>query len=58
MCWPTFTAEDNVLVGGADVRIEVQTVSFVQLAGQTPAWEQTHRLHTEERRSHEESTTV
>lgn len=27
--WPTFTVEDNVLVCGADVSIEVQAVSFI-----------------------------
>lgn len=44
----TFTVQDDVLVGGTDVCVEVQTVSFVQLTGQTPSREQTHRFNTEE----------
>lgn len=45
---PTFAVEDDVLPGRADVRVDVQAVSFIQLACQTAAREQSHRLHTEE----------
>lgn len=41
-----------MLVAGADVSTEVQAVSFVQLAGQTAARKQTHRLHTETHSTH------
>lgn len=44
----TLTVQDDVLVRGTDVGVEVQTVSFVQLAGQTPSREQTHRFNAEE----------
>lgn len=45
---PTLAAQDDVPVRGADVGVEVGAVSFVQVAGQTPPWEQTHRFNTED----------
>lgn len=47
---PTFAVEDDVLPGWADVCVDVQAVSFIQLAGQTAAREQSHGFHTEETR--------
>lgn len=47
---PTFAVEDNVLLRRTDVCLDVQTVSFVQLAGQTLTWEESHRFHAAETR--------
>lgn len=47
---PTFAVEDDVLPGRADVCVDVQAVSFIQLTRQTASWEQSHRFHTEETR--------
>ena len=38
--------KDDVLVGGADVRLEVQPVGFVELAREAVSREQAHGFHT------------
>lgn len=47
---PTFAVEDDVLPGWAEVCVDVQAVSFIQLTCQTASREQSHRFHTEETR--------
>lgn len=47
---PTFAVEEDVLPGRADVCVDVQAVSFIQLTCQTASREQSHRFHTEETR--------
>lgn len=47
---PTFAVEDDVLPAWADVCVDVQAVSFIQLACQAASGEQSHRFHTEETR--------
>lgn len=50
---PTFTVEDDVLVCGADVSVEVQAMSLVELARQTSSREQSHGFHAVRREENE-----